>query len=140
MTRTGSCYCGVVRYALDGDLGPIVHCHCRYCRRAHGAAFATVGMAQSAEFRITSGADAMREVSNPEGFRYFCARCGGRLFNRPRSTRKFLMLVIATLDEEPATRPAMHINVASKAGWYEIRDELPQHAAFPPAVTDAFGG
>ncbi len=40
-------------------------------------------------------------INCAEGFRYFCGECGGRLFNRPMSTLKFLLLVVATLDEEP---------------------------------------
>lgn len=114
MTRTGRCSCGVVQYRLEGDLSPLVNCHCQYCRRAHGAAFATVSLVQSADFRFTSGDEAVREYRNPEGFRSFCERCGGRLFNRPMSTDKFLLLVIASLDEEPEQRPVMHINVEAQ--------------------------
>ena len=137
MTRTGRCYCGVVRYRLEGNLGPLVNCHCRYCRRAHGAAFATVSLVQTADFRFTSGEEAVREYRNQEGFRYFCEHCGGRLFNRPMSTDKILMLVIASLDEEPQQRPVMHINVASRARWHDILDDLPQHQAFPPGGVSA---
>jgi hypothetical protein len=28
----------------------------------------------------------------------------------------------------------MHIFVGSKARWYEIPDDLPQHAEYPPGV------
>ena len=131
MMRTGRCYCGVVRYEIDGELGPLVNCHCRYCRRAHGAAFATVSPVQSADFRFTAGEEAVREHRNPEGFRYFCERCGGRLFNRPMSTDALLLLVVASLDAEPEAGPIMHINVESKAPWYDILDDLPQHQALP---------
>jgi hypothetical protein len=137
MIRTGRCYCGAVRYRLEGDLGPLVNCHCRYCRRAHGAAFATVSPVRRADFRFTAGEEAVREYRNPEGFRYFCAHCGGRLFNRPMSTDAVLMLVIATLDEEPAERPVMHVNVESKARWHDILDDLPQHQALPPGIVSA---
>jgi hypothetical protein len=127
-----------VQYELDGELGPLVNCHCRYCRRAHGAAFVTVTPVQSANFRITSGADAVREYRNAEGVRYFCARCGGRLFNRPMSTDALLVLIVATLDVEPDDRPVMHINVESKARWFEILDDRPQHQAFPPTAGSTF--
>ena len=132
MTRTGRCYCGLVQYRLDGELGPLVNCHCRYCRRAHGAAFATVSAVRSADFHVTAGAEAVREYRNPEGFRCFCDRCGGRLFNRAASSDAVLMLAVATLDTEPDARPVMHVNVTSKAPWYEILDDRPQHAALPP--------
>jgi hypothetical protein len=135
MTRTGRCYCGVVTYELDGELGPLVNCHCRNCRRVHGAAFVTVSLVRRAGLRFTSGADAVREYRNPEGARYFCGRCGGRLFNRPMSTDELVVLMIASLDSEPEQKPVMHVNVESKAPWYDILDDLPQHDALPSAVT-----
>ena len=138
MTRTGRCYCGVVRYELDGELGPLVNCHCQYCRRAHGAAFSTVSPVRSVDFRFTSGEEAVREYRNPEGFRYFCGCCGGRLFNRPMSTDEVLLLVVATLDAEPEQKPVVHINVESKASWHDILDDLPQYQALPPVPGSTF--
>ena len=134
MARTGRCYCGVVRYELAGEPGPLVNCHCRYCRRAHGAAFATVAVVRSDDLRITAGEEAVREYRSAEGSRFFCERCGGRLFNRPLSTPTILALVVTSLDGEPGTRPVMHVNVESKAGWYDILDDLPQFESLPPAV------
>jgi len=96
-----------------------------------------VSLVQRANFRFTSGEEAVREYRNPEGFRYFCGHCGGRLFNRPLSTDKVLLLVVGSLDEEPEQRPVMHINVESKARWYDILDSLPQHQAFPPNAWSA---
>lgn len=28
----GGCLCGKVRYAIDGDIGEVSHCHCSMCR------------------------------------------------------------------------------------------------------------
>ena len=136
---TGGCMCNAVRFEITGELGPIVNCHCRYCRRAHGAAFATVSPVRSADLRITSGQEAVKEFRNPEGFRYFCERCGGRLFNRPMSTADVLLLVVGSLDVEPEQHPAMHVNVESKARWYHILDDLPQHEALPPDIVSTGG-
>ena len=38
------------------------------------------------------------------------------------------------LVDEPTIRPTGHIFVGSKAPWYEIPDDLPQHAEYPPGV------
>lgn len=134
MTRTGRCYCGAVRYELDGELGPLINCHCQYCRRAHGAAFVTLSPVQRTNFRLTAGDEALREHRNAEGMRYFCDRCGSRLFNRPLSDDALLVLVIATLDVEPTKKPIIHINVESKASWYDILDDLPKYQALPPVM------
>ena len=36
-------------------------------------------------------------------------------------------LALGTLDDDPGVRPVDHIFVGSKAPWYEITDDLPQH-------------
>jgi hypothetical protein len=38
---------------------------------------------------------------------------------------------MGTLVDDPGITPSMHIFVASKAPWYEITDNLPQHANLP---------
>ena len=44
------------------------------------------------------------------------------------------MVLVASLDEEPTAHPVMHINVESKAPWYEILDDSPQFQGLPPAA------
>ncbi len=132
MVRTGRCLCGRIRYEITGELPPLVNCHCQFCRRFHGAAFVTAAMVQSDAFHITAGRDALCKRSNREGSRHFCRECGSRMFNRPKSTDAFLMLIVATLDEGPETTPVMHLNTESMAPWYEILDSLPQFPGLPP--------
>ena len=121
-----------MQYELDGDLGPLVNCHCRFCRHVQGAAFVTVAMVRTGDLRFVTGEGQVRECQSGEGSRFFCGQCGGRLFNRPASNADITMLLVATLDEEPLEGPVMHINTESKAPWYEIRDELPQFPGMPP--------
>ena len=135
---TGRCLCGGVRYELTAPLGPAVNCHCQFCRRAHGAAFATVAMVQSDALRILGGADLVRERRTPGvGTRAFCRECATRLYNRPDSTASITMLVVATLDDQSQVRPSMHINLESKAPWYEIEDVLPRFDGLPSVAQAA---
>jgi hypothetical protein len=43
-----------------------------------------------------------------------------------------VIIPAGALDGDPGVRPVVHIHTASKASWYEITDELPQFAEFPP--------
>jgi len=132
MPQTGRCLCGAVRYELTSELGPLINCHCQYCRRAHGAPFATLSPVAASAVRVVAGEDFIREFRTAGvGSRTFCERCGTRLWNRGESTPDVLTLVVTTLDVEPVRGPVMHINVESKSSWYEILDALPQHPAFP---------
>jgi len=127
-----------VQYELSGEIGPLVNCHCQFCRRAHGAAFVTITWVRYDALRFHTGADAVREFrTEGVGQRCFCERCGTRLYNRAESNSDFVALVIASLDRDPAEGPVVHVNVESKAGWYDILDGLPQHAALPPEARRA---
>ena len=131
--HAGGCLCGAVRFELRGALPPAVNCHCRFCRRAHGSAFVTIAWVQEAGLRFVRGEDALVRHESPAGYRAFCVHCGARLFaGLPGSG--FLSLALGSLDDPPARKPIMHVNVESKAPWYEIRDDLPQFLTLPPGV------
>jgi hypothetical protein len=51
----------------------------------------------------------------------------------PRSDRErgFVVVPMGSLDDDPGIRPERHIFAGSKAPWYEIPDDLPQHAEYP---------
>jgi hypothetical protein len=40
----GSCLCGSIKYSIDDKLELVVNCHCRFCRKAHGAPFTTLSL------------------------------------------------------------------------------------------------
>jgi hypothetical protein len=42
----------------------------------------------------------------------------------------FVHVTLGTLVDDPTIRPSAHIFVGSKAPWFEITDDLPQHAEF----------
>ncbi len=129
---TGSCLCGAVRYQIIGRLGPMGHCHCNLCRKAHGAAFATFADVRREHFRWLDGeALVKRFQSSRNAQRLFCANCGSHLVWESDLDTERIAIVIATLDDDPIGRPAGHIFVASKAPWFEITDGLPQHDALP---------
>jgi hypothetical protein len=134
MSLRGHCLCGEVRYEVDAELGPIVACHCSFCRRAHGAAFIPVFAVSRNDFRWLAGEENVKVFTTPGGgTRTFTTCCGTRLFNSPRKFPEIVSLIAETLDEPLTEPPAVHINVESKAPWYEIRDDKPQFPALPRA-------
>ena len=81
---TGSCLCGAIAYEADAGLTRIVHCHCRTCRKTHGAAFSSVTAVPREAFRWTRGSELLGAFDRVElhfvGGRF--ARLGARLFAR----------------------------------------------------------
>ena len=128
----GSCLCRAVRYRIEGPVSAASHCHCSQCRKAHGAAFASYGHVRYADFRVTTGAEAIASYqASPHAIRTFCRRCGSNLQWRPTGNAEYFALALGTLDDDPGIRAERHIFVASKAPWYAIADDLVQYAAYP---------
>jgi hypothetical protein len=134
----GGCLCGGVRFAIDGKLGPAVHCHCSQCRRASGSAFASNAPVRTRYFTLRSGQELVREYeSSPGKYRAFCGRCGSPLYSRRESEPEVRRIRLGTLDGDPERRPLAHFWVSTKAPWYEITDSLPQYAEDRAAPGDA---
>ena len=125
----GSCLCGAVRYEIRGALGPMSHCHCAMCRKAHGAAFGTYSRVRRSDFALLAGAERIRAFrSSAKVTRTFCDTCGSTLQWITDDRPDALDVAIGTLDDDPGIRPSLHIFTASKAPWFEITDGLPQRA------------
>jgi hypothetical protein len=132
----GSCLCGEIAYEVQAPLLHAHHCHCGFCRKEHGTPYATYGVAPASGMKWLRGEEKIARYESSPGFhRAFCPRCGSILPGD--AAQGFQFLPLGNLDGDPGVRPEMHIFAGSKAGWWEIRDGLPQHAAFPPAFGDA---
>ena len=125
----GSCLCGSVRYEVHGKFPRIVHCHCRMCRKAHGAAFGSYGEIRAESFKLVSGeADIASYESSAGVRRTFCRTCGATLQFITAKRPGMVDLAVGTLDDDPGVKPALHIFVGSKAPWFDISDGLPQRS------------
>jgi hypothetical protein len=117
MSLHGSCLCGAVRYEADQLDGPIVHCHCATCRKAHASAFNSSAAVERRHFRWTAGEDKLSYyASSPGKNRLFCAVCGSQMIAEfPARSR--VLLRVATLDDDPGVRPTVHIWTSEHAPW-----------------------
>jgi hypothetical protein len=128
----GSCLCGGVKYEITGPLMRSGHCHCSNCRKTHGAAFRSRARVRVEDFKWVQGEELVKYFESSPGFhRGFCSVCGSPIVNRPDRTPE-LGIALGGLDDDPGVRPERHFFVASKAPWFEITDDLPQHAELPP--------
>ncbi len=126
----GQCLCGELRYELDGPYSFLGHCHCSMCRKHHGSLFATFAGAAASGFRWLAGESSVgRYRSSEQSQRGFCPGCGSVA---PLVAGDLAIAPAGNLDGDIGIRPQMHIFVASKAPWYEITDDLPRHAEYPP--------
>ena len=76
----GGCACGSVRYQVRGDPEICQTCHCRFCQRRLGTAFATVAYFDERNVTVLQGELKTFEHRSDETGRWlrmqFCPRCG----------------------------------------------------------------
>ncbi len=131
--HTGGCLCGAIRYRIEGPLAPIQLCHCGQCRKAQGGPFASNIPVSADSFEmLQGGAQLSAYESSPGKRRWFCGDCGSPLYSESDAIPGVLRLRAGTLDSPVESRPASHAYVASKADWWTINDELPQHPGARP--------
>jgi hypothetical protein len=129
---TGSCLCGGIKYRIAGDLLTSVNCHCSMCRKAHGAAFRPGALVKVQAFSWTQGEELITDYRSSEHMhRMFCRTCGSHLVARSDTHPAIVSVAIGTVDGDLPVGPRQHWNVASKAPWFEITDQLPQFAVVP---------
>ena len=128
---SGRCYCGAVEYQVPDEFAYAGNCHCSNCRRTTGSAFKPYAGIERTKLTVTQGAHKLMIYGESNGNNTHCLLCGSVLYSVVREGA-WVHVAMGTLVDEPTVRPTKHIFVGSKAPWYTITDDLPQHAEFAP--------
>lgn len=129
MTQTilGGCLCGAVRFAAEPPSLFCCHCHCAWCRRAHGAAFVTWFGVPAAAFSLVNGDGALKWYrSSEQSERGFCRECGTTLFFRSALAQGEVHIALACADGAIDRAPSLHVFWEAHVPWLTLGDELPR--------------
>ncbi len=125
----GGCTCGAVRYRMSG--GPMfVHCcHCRWCQRETGAAFALNALIEAGRVLVLTGAPEAVPTPSASGRGQKitrCPECRVALWSNYAGAGDAIRFVrVGTLDEPDRLPPDIHIYTASKQPWVVIPPGVP---------------
>lgn len=125
----GNCLCGAVQFTVADAFRYALNCHCSQCRRATGSAFKPFGGIELARLSITHGAAHLHRYGEGAAHDTHCQRCGSLLYSVVQGGT-MVHVTYGSLLDTPTLSPTAHIFVGSKAPWYEITDNLPQHLEF----------
>jgi hypothetical protein len=125
----GGCTCRHVRYRMSGR-PLIVHCcHCRWCQRETGSAFALNAMIEAERVEILSGE--VMTVATPslsgKGQKVArCPTCRVALWSNYGGAGDSIRFVrVGTLDEPDRMPPDIQIFTASKQPWVVLAPGIP---------------
>jgi len=124
----GRCLCRGIRFAVRLPTLFVAHCHCRWCREAHGAAYVTwVGVAEE-RFELQQGADLLHWYeSTAQSRRGFCSRCGTTLFFASALAPGEIHVTRASLAGTLDRSPQLHCFFDQHAEWASVGDDLPRY-------------
>ena len=125
-TLAGKCFCGAVRYSVPDAFLYAMNCHCSNCRRTTGSAFKPFAGIAREKLAVTQGQDKLLVYGDDKANDTHCKACGSLLYSVVRDGA-YVHVAMGTLVDSPTIRPSRHIFVGSKAPWFTITDDLPQH-------------
>jgi len=92
----------------------------------------TWGGIARAEFSYVSGEDNVGSYSfSDRADSRFCKTCSSTILVDFKPEADMLYITLGTVDGEVKCPPGFHQFVGSKALWFEISDDLPQHDGWP---------
>ncbi|MGX9367235.1 GFA family protein [Desulfoplanes sp. PS50] len=126
MTITGECFCGDVKYAVQGSLSDARSCHCSRCRKAFSSQASAYALVDPKDFDWLTGEDLLTSYVGEQGFGLqFCSKCGSTLCGILNGTVHGVTL--GCVNGDPKVEIARHIFVGSKASWEIIPEGVLQY-------------
>lgn len=131
MSLTGECFCGDVKYKIDGVLYDARSCHCSRCRKAFSSQASAYALVDPSEFVWVGGEHLLTTFSGQHGFGLqFCSKCGSTLCGIYQEVIHGVTL--GCINEDPSIEIGRHIFVGSKASWEVIpKGENQYHEEMP---------
>ena len=123
----GGCFCGAIRYRIEGPPTNTMVCHCQTCRRI--AAAPVVAWVTFPKDRFATIKGAASELQSSELVRRtFCPSCGTPLTYEHKNDASSIDVTTCSLDNPNAFPPTHHSWLSHDLEWVRFGDGLPTFA------------
>jgi len=130
----GGCTCRQVRYRMTSRPLFVHCCHCRWCQRETGAAFALNAMIEADRVELLSGEPeaVMTPSASGKGQKIWrCPQCRVSLWSNYSGAGDAVRFVrVGSLDNPDEMPPDIHIFTMSKQPWVVLPEDMPAVAEF----------
>lgn len=125
----GQCTCGDIQYEL-AQAPLFVHCcHCTWCQRETGSAFAINALIESSQVNVIQGAPEKVETPSNSGIGQNiirCPSCKTALWSHYASAKDTISFIrVGTLNNPDACSPDIHIFTSTKQAWVPLGNDVP---------------
>jgi hypothetical protein len=128
-TAEGGCGCKALRYQLTARPLFVHCCHCRWCQRETGTAFALNALIESDQVSLLTGAPLLVDTPSNSGRGQKIARCPTchvAIWSEYAGAGPLMKFVrVGTLDNPDLLQPDIHIFTASKQPWVQLAPDVP---------------
>jgi hypothetical protein len=125
----GYCTCRRIRYEVTSKPLFVHACHCRWCQRETGSAFALNAMIETDRIRLLAEAPELVETPSASGQGQKIRRCPSCRVavwsHYPGAGPRFAFLRVGTLEDPDSCPPNIHIFVSSKQPWVVLPAGVP---------------
>jgi hypothetical protein len=122
--REGGCVCGAVRYRMKAEPQIGVVCHCTWCQRRSGSAFAFMAYFNEADIEFLRGKMTMYEHRSDETGQWlrteFCPACGTTVTHTIELRPGLRAIAAGTMDDPEGFRVDRHVWARSARPWVAI--------------------
>ena len=133
-THEGGCTCRHVRYRMTSRPLFVHCCHCRWCQRETGTAFALNAMIEADRVELLGAEPELVNTPSASGKGqkiWRCPRCRIAVWSNYAGAGDALRFVrVGTLDEPDRVPPDIHIFTMSKQPWVVLPEDTPAVAEF----------
>jgi hypothetical protein len=133
-TYEGSCTCGSVRYRMTSEPLFVHCCHCRWCQRETGSAFALNAMIEAERVVLLAGTPEVVNTPSNSGKGQKisrCPTCRVALWSNYAGAGDSVHFVrVGTLLEPDRLPPDIHIFTSSKQPWVVLPPDTATVAQF----------
>ena len=129
MSFDGGCTCRAIRYRMTGRPMFVHCCHCRWCQRETGSAFALNALIESERVTLLAAKPELVATPSESGMGQKiarCAKCRLALWSHYAGAGTILSFIrVGTLDNPDALPPDIHIFTSSKQPWVVLPPGTP---------------
>lgn len=124
-TADGRCTCGAVRYRMNARPMFVHCCHCTWCQRESGSAFALNAMIETEHVELLEGAPQASQLPSASGRGqtvYRCPDCGVTLWSE-YGMPGLSFVRVGTLEDPSVCPPDVQIYTSTRQPWVALPED-----------------